>query len=260
MTISTLSPLPEFWKDLPLAVFDLETTSTDIPTAKITEVGIIHFDNGEVTKQYDQLVNPMQPIPAEAARISHITDEMVKNEPVFSEIIPDILPLFENRAIVAFNIGFDVPILERHLKEAGHDIHLPSTRIDPLIIARQFIKGGSRKLESLCKRYQISHDNAHRADCDAIATGRLLFRLAEEFPDIPKHTNELLGKLAAWEKEQDSSPSSMYRRNNRKSPTSSLSSSPFTGLGNAFIYGTESDPLRALYSTAPIASQRDTSS
>lgn len=66
--------------------FDLETSGTygaangDAP-AEITEIGAVRVVNGEITETCSQLVNPGRKIIPCIARITHITDEMVVDQP-----------------------------------------------------------------------------------------------------------------------------------------------------------------------------------
>ena len=43
--------------------FDLETTGLDPKSDEIIEIGIARFQNGQITAQYQQLVNPRYPFP-----------------------------------------------------------------------------------------------------------------------------------------------------------------------------------------------------
>ena len=75
----------------PLCVFDLETTGLQIVTDRIIQIGIVKiFPNGE-TENYKALVNPEMKIPEESILIHGITNEEIKNKPLFKDIAPDIV-------------------------------------------------------------------------------------------------------------------------------------------------------------------------
>ena len=87
-------PMPELTRpDFDSFVcFDLETSGTygaangDAP-AEITEIGAVRVVNGEITETFSQLVNPGRRIIPRIARITHITDEMVADQPGVEEAI-----------------------------------------------------------------------------------------------------------------------------------------------------------------------------
>lgn len=74
-------------KVFPLIVVDVETTGTGRCMDKIVEVSALKFDeNFVLRKQYSTLINPQRPIKPKATAVNHITDDMVKNAPLFSQI------------------------------------------------------------------------------------------------------------------------------------------------------------------------------
>lgn len=104
----------------PLVVFDLETTGTWIEKDRIIEIAIVRcLPNGERV-EYEQLVNPGMPIPREAAEITGITDEHVKDSPRFKDIAQKVLELLDGADIAGFNVErFDLPLLAREFAEIG---------------------------------------------------------------------------------------------------------------------------------------------
>ena len=158
-------------------VFDLETTGLD-KDAKIIEIGAAKIENGIITETFETLVNPGIPIPAGATAVNHITDEMVENSPKFEAIAHDFFKFTRGASLVAHNIGYDFPILQRESKECGYIYN--NELIDTLALARQYIKGTRAfNLESLSKTLGFTHDNAHRALSDVIATCDLFMYICE---------------------------------------------------------------------------------
>ena len=77
--------------DTEFVVFDLETTGSKAGPCRITEIGAYRVRNGEVTGEFQTLVNPEMPIPWFITRLTGISDEMVRDAPLFKDIAHDFL-------------------------------------------------------------------------------------------------------------------------------------------------------------------------
>lgn len=74
--------------------FDVETTGLSALNDEIIEIGAVRFKNGYITERFSTLINPKIPIPIEATKVNHITNEMVKNAPTSNEIILKFVEFF----------------------------------------------------------------------------------------------------------------------------------------------------------------------
>lgn len=245
---------PDKWKDLPLAVLDVETTGLDPQVDRVTEIAIIRFEGGEVVETYGELVNPEMPIPEESTKITGITDEDVKDAPTFEELAPAIHERLQGVGIVAYNLSFDRSFMRQELQRCGLDWPDDAPTLDPLIFARQFFKNHRRKnLGAVCKLLGIPLEEAHRATHDATVTGHVLFAFADR---LPEELDDLLMLQAQWEQLQAQEMSGWRSRRSDDSEFESLSDAfggKTIGLGPAYVYGDEADPLRALYMSVPEA-------
>ena len=68
------------------AIVDIETTGGFAASNGITEICIHIFDGEKVIEMYETLVNPRQPIPYYIQSMTGITDDMVKDAPLFEEV------------------------------------------------------------------------------------------------------------------------------------------------------------------------------
>ncbi len=96
----------------PLAVFDLETTGTDIVDDRIIEISIVKILPDDTQNTKTLLINPGIAIPAASSMIHGIYDQDVKNAPTFKQVAKDLSEFFKGCDLGGFSIiRFDVPIL-----------------------------------------------------------------------------------------------------------------------------------------------------
>lgn len=104
----------------PLVVLDLETTGTWVEKDRIIEIALVRCEPDGSLKEYDQRVNPEMPIPQEASEVTGITDDDVKEAPIFRQIADDVLNFIGDADIGGFNVErFDLPLLQREFANAG---------------------------------------------------------------------------------------------------------------------------------------------
>lgn len=162
------------FKGKTFVVFDLETTGI---TAfdKITEIGAIKIVDGQFSEIFHTLVNPQLPIPAEVSKITGITNEMVKDAPIFEDVVADFYKFTRNSVMVAHNSPFDMGFITRQGKECQYNFD--NTSVDTLILAKQNLKIKSYSMKSVCKELNVKLENAHRAVSDATATANIFKKL-----------------------------------------------------------------------------------
>lgn len=186
------------WTELPLVVVDTETTGlpqydVDPETGEyvlqreICEIAAVRFERGSPAGEYSTLVRPNRLIPADATRIHGITNAMVAGAPCIEEAAAGIWKVARDALPVAFNAPFDRQFF--HAKVQGSDCPLFDAEhawIDVYTIVSsprvdKWVKGQGRlKLGACCARHGVQHESAHRALGDALATGKLLWRLHEK--------------------------------------------------------------------------------
>jgi len=122
--------------------FDIETTGTfgaasgDAP-AEITEIGAVKVVNGEVVAREDWLCDPERRIVPRIARLTHITDDMVRGQPPVSEIIRRFADFAGDLPLVGHNIrSSDLHYIVRAANRAG--IALENAFFDTYLYAKRF--------------------------------------------------------------------------------------------------------------------------
>lgn len=161
--------------DVPLGkatyvVFDLETTGLSTRYDKITEFGGIRFENGQIVKTLQLLINPERKIPLAVQEKTHITDEMVKDKPTIEQCIDQILEFMDGAILVSHNITFDYGFIAETLKKMGREPFIKPA-IDTLSLSRYlFPEASAHRLGNLSRNLGMDDYNdeeAHRADYDA---------------------------------------------------------------------------------------------
>lgn len=188
------------WRDMSFVSVDVETTGRDPETDRVTEIGIVRFERGQIAERWGSLVNPGVPIPAEVVEITNITDEMVRDKPAFRDLKWDVYGRLRDRLFVAWNADFDWRFLANEMTRCG--LTMPAVPVlDPLIWARKMMPSDNRRsLGAVCDKFGIPLENAHRAEDDAEACGRVVLRLADK---VPVNLGTLLDEQAAWKEAQD---------------------------------------------------------
>ena len=143
-------------------VFDIETTGLSFRTEKITEIGAIKIKNGEIIDTFECFVNPEKPIPYEVIKVTHITDDMVRDAETIEKVLPKFLEFVGDSVIVAHNANFDMGFI-RHFAEL-QGIKIDNTYIDTLALARDMFPEYKKfKLGIIAENLGIRVDVAHRA-------------------------------------------------------------------------------------------------
>lgn len=173
--------LPEELTGTEYVVFDLETTGLDVMSNGITEIGAVKIINGKVSEQFTTLIKPDYPITDEIVRITGITEEMVKDAPKISSVIPDFMKFIDGAVIVAHNADFDVKFIKRFA--GAEEYEVKNKVIDTVEVARATLPFLRRHdLHTIAEHFGIAFHH-HRALSDAYAT-------AEAFIEMLKIKNK----------------------------------------------------------------------
>lgn len=199
------------WSDS-LAVFDTETTGIDTRFSRIVTayVGLIDA-SGAVTESAEWLINPGVEIPEAATAVHGISTQHAREhgeDPSGAVVaIATTLGQYFERGIpvVAYNASYDFSILHHEMIRHGHDpIRSPRPIVDPLVIDRAVdrYRRGKRTLQMATAHYMVSFDDAHSADADAVAAGRVAQAIVRTHADaLPETVQELHDQQIVWSAE-----------------------------------------------------------
>lgn len=169
----------------PICFFDLETTGTNPGKDKIVEIAVLKIDTNNQKKEMVWRVNPECPIPEEASSVHGITDEMVKDQPIFKHFSKEIFNFIEGCDLGGYNIDkFDLPLLVEEFIRSGIDVS-SFVKVKTVDVQTIFFKKEPRDLSSALKFYcNKDHGNAHTALDDTLATYEVLLSQLDKYDDL----------------------------------------------------------------------------
>jgi DNA polymerase-3 subunit epsilon len=168
----------------PVAFIDLETTGINISADKIVEIAVVKImpDGAKLVKR--KLINPQMPIPASSTEVHGITDEMVKDAPVFKQVANEIKQFLDNCDLGGYNSNrFDIPLLIEEFSRAGLEFSTDSRKM--IDVQKVFHMMEQRTLSAAYKFYcdKVLTD-AHSAEADAHATWEILEAQVERYEQL----------------------------------------------------------------------------
>jgi len=179
--------LPDKWahvpiKTLPLLALDLELTSLDTQTAKVTSIGWLcgkhHHCHLSTAHHYViRASGSLQQSPA----IHGITQEILWQGEKITHVVDKLVPLLSDHILVLHHAHLDMSVIKRVAEKIQLDIN-ELWVIDTLILCKYLleksstvIKPDSLTLSNCRTRYDLPDINAHNALDDAMATLELWF-------------------------------------------------------------------------------------
>lgn len=170
----------------PIIFLDLETTGVDIVSDKIVEIALLKvFPDGREEEKVRR-INPGRPIPPQATAIHGITDEDVKDCPVFARIAKSLAEFVSGCDFAGFNSNrFDIPLLVEEFLNAGVDLDIHAARL--IDVQTIYHKKEPRTLSAAYKFYcNTDLENAHSAVADTRATYEIFKAQMECYQDLPQ--------------------------------------------------------------------------
>ena len=156
-------------------VLDTETTGLNPHEGdRIVEIGAVELYNHMPTgNTYHQYINPERGMPAEAFAVHGLSDDFLRDKPVFRDVGQAFLDFVGHDAkLVIHNASFDMKFLNAELGW----LKLPTIpwdrAIDTLDMARRKFPGSPSSLDALCRRFAI--DNSARTLHGALLDSEIL--------------------------------------------------------------------------------------
>ncbi len=168
----------------PIIFLDLETTGVDVSRDRIVEISLVKVLPGGDREVKTRRVNPEMPIPPEATAIHGITDDDVKDAPVFRAIAKSLASYMEGCDLGGYNSNrFDIPMLVEEFLRAGVDVDFKRRKF--VDVQNIFHQKERRTLEAAYKFYcDRELEGAHSAEADVMATYEVLEAQLDRYPDL----------------------------------------------------------------------------
>ena len=182
-------------------VLDLEFTGLDVDGVdRIVSVGIVELFNGKATgKKKEWFINPERPNDPAAEKIHGLTDEFLKTQPVFKDVVQEIVDFIDDAEIIHFcryrksdEHSTDERALTNEFNRAGrkpipHESWFNMKKwAETLFSASDPKKGPSTiSLDNMLDHFKINRNTRakhHGALIDAELTAELYEKMAPLFP------------------------------------------------------------------------------
>ena len=156
-------------------VLDTETTGLDARGSdRLIEIGCVEIINRLPTGvEYHVFISPEgKEVHPEAFNIHGLSNEFLRDKPVFSAIADDFLAFIADAPLVIHNASFDIGFINMELGRTKRPLIPRERLVDTLEIARRKHPAGPNTLDALCRRYNV--DNSKRTKHGALMDSLLL--------------------------------------------------------------------------------------
>ncbi len=161
-------------------VLDTETTGLEPEDGhRIIELACVEIVNRSVGEsEFHHQLNPEREIDAGAMEVHRVTQEQLRDKPLFADICGEFLDFVRGAEVIIHNAAFDLAFLDVEFEKAGRGKFTEEsgcTILDTLQLARDLHPGLRNSLDALCERYSV--DNSMRDVHSALLDAELLARV-----------------------------------------------------------------------------------
>lgn len=160
------NPIPASHR--PLVFLDIETSGGSPMDSRITEIGALRIEGGQVAATFNQLINPEQKLPPFITRLTGISDDMLWDQPLFAGVADDLEYFLRDAIFVAHNVSFDYGFIKAEYGRSGTSFNMD--RFCTARLSRRLYPQQRRhNLDTIIDVHGIPVVNRHRALDDAKA-------------------------------------------------------------------------------------------
>ncbi|WED21158.1 DNA polymerase III subunit epsilon [Vibrio sp. JC009] len=165
-----------------IIVLDTETTGMNRESGphylnhRIIEIGAVEIVNRKLTgRHFHCYIKPDREIQPDAVEVHGITDEFLRDKPVYADVHKEFLEFIDGAELVAHNAPFDTGFMDHEFGMLDPSIGKTEQYCkvtDTLAMAKKIFPGKRNNLDVLCERYGI--DNSHRTLHGALLDAEIL--------------------------------------------------------------------------------------
>ena len=179
-------PLETRLDELEFVAFDTETTGCAAASGRMVEIGAVRFrSDGYEVDRFQRLINPLRSIPWAVTRVHGITDEMVRECPCESEVLPDFLAFLGEPAktlLMAHNAGFDMAFVGNALGRCSLAPPAHAVLDTVRLSRRRAPELPSHSLRSIVRSFGLGTTTDHRGLSDSVHLMQIFQRLMARPP------------------------------------------------------------------------------
>ena len=172
-------------KNMNEIILDTETTGLSVnDDHRILEIACIETKNLIPTNRiFHKLINPERKVSDDAIEIHGYTNEILKKQPKFKDIVNEFVEFISGKKLIIHNAPFDIGFINHELKKINMKIlDTEKNIVDTLSVARSKYPGSSNSLDNLCKKFSIdlSRRTKHNALLDCELLRKVYINLIDE--------------------------------------------------------------------------------
>ena len=157
-------------------VLDTETTGLSAEEGdRIIEIGCVELVRRKLTGNNKHFyLNPGRDSHPDALRVHAISNEFLRDKPVFAAVAEELLDYLQGAEVIIHNAPFDIGFLNKELEMMGRPAlaGCVSQVTDTLAMAKELYPGKRNSLNALCDRLGV--DNSGRTLHGALLDAELL--------------------------------------------------------------------------------------
>lgn len=147
---------------------DIETNGGSGPRGRVIEVAALKVEGGEITEQFQTLINPGTQIPHWITKLTGITTNDIVHAPSFADIASQLYDFMSGSIFVAHNVLFDYSFLKREFEAVNLNFR-PKLFCTVKMSRALFPEHKGHSLQKIIERHNLNPAARHRAYDDAKA-------------------------------------------------------------------------------------------
>lgn len=167
-----------------IVVLDFETSGMSPDQGdRAIEIGAVLIRGGEIVDHYQSLINPGKRINRFIEDYTGITNEMLLEAPVATQVMTEFFDFISDYPLIAHNASFDRRFLDAELRQI-RKTRRQEFGCSLLVARRLYPDAPNHKLETLISYKGLPAGRFHRALADSEMTARLWLQMVSDLQTV----------------------------------------------------------------------------